>query len=317
MRVAPFDVLWKDSTTFDIMLPMPRVKNYAGKINIGGLLVTDEPMAPHTTLKVGGPADLFARPKDAGDLAILTEFCRSEGITPFILGGGANILVSDRGIRGMVIDMCGFSDISITDSVLEVGAGLAVSDAAAWCADRGYAGLHFLFSMPGSVGGAVWMNARCYDGEIFEVLAWVDQLGNVDSVERYLPVQQDFAYKVSPFQSNNAVILRCGFRLTEEKPAALWEQMNGYRADREKKGHFAGPVGRLVVQERPRLRRSERGHHRSAWVAWTAAWVVPRCLQCHANIIINTGTAIGHRYRSAGTADRTRSTRGVWIQSRT
>ena len=272
------------------MFPMPSVKKIEGKINIRGALRENELMAAHTTFRVGGPADLFAVPIDAQDLATLFGFCRDHDLPAFILGGGANILVSDHGIRGMVIDMSRFNTLSIDNGTLSVGAGLAVSDAAAWCADRGYAGIHFLYAMPGSVGGAVWMNARCYDGEIFDVLEWVDLLSRDGTERRYTPIAADFAYKVSPFQSDDAVILRCGIRLTAQEPDSVWEQMRGYQADRDSKGHFAAPsAGSLFKNDRafgaPSGVIIDRLGLRGLRVG--GAQVSPR----HANIIINTGTA--------------------------
>ncbi|TVR00893.1 MAG: UDP-N-acetylmuramate dehydrogenase [Spirochaetaceae bacterium] len=269
---------------------MPSVKKIEGKINIRGSLREKEPMAAHTTFRVGGPADLFAEPADADDLATLFAVCRDEGIPAFVLGGGANILVSDRGIRGMVIDMSRFNALSIDGETLTVGAGLPVSDAAAWCADRGYAGIHFLYAMPGSVGGAVWMNARCYDGEVFDVLDWVDLLSRDGTERRYVPVADDFAYKVSPFQSDDAVILRCGIRLTAQEPDSVWEQMRSYQADRESKGHFAAPsAGSMFKNDRafgaPSGVIIDRLGLRGFRVG--GAQVSPR----HANIIINAGTA--------------------------
>ncbi|TVQ40165.1 MAG: UDP-N-acetylmuramate dehydrogenase [Spirochaetaceae bacterium] len=269
---------------------MVSVKKSAGKINIRGQLLFEEPMASHTTYRVGGPADLFAVPADDNDLIALLQFCSNEGVEPFILGGGANILVSDRGIRGLVIDMTGICSIAEHDGILEVAAGLPVSDACAWCADRGYGGLHFLYSMPGSVGGAVWMNARCYDGEVYDVLAYVDTLRPDGTIERYTPRAQDFGYKVSPFQRDNRIILRCGVRLTPMDRDTVWRRMRSYRADRESKGHFAAPsAGSVfknnrafgspsgVIIDRLGLRGSRIG----------GARVSDR----HANIIINTGNA--------------------------
>ena len=272
------------------MLGMLRVKKSAGKINIRGRLLSDEPMAAHTTYRVGGPADLYAVPADSADLASLLRFCHSQGIEPFILGGGANILVSDRGIRGLVIDMTQINRISINNGTLEVGAGLAVSDAAAWCADRGWAGLHFLYSMPGSVGGAVWMNARCYDGEIYEVLRYVDQLHPDGSTTRYLPRAEDFDYKISPFQTANCVIVDCGIALTAADRDTLWQQMQSYRADRESKGHFTAPSAGSVFKNNrafgsPSGTIIDRLGLRGQRIG--GAQVSER----HANIIVNTGNA--------------------------
>ena len=144
---------------------MLRLKNSVPKINIAGELWLNEAMAGHTPFRVGGPADVYAIPENLADLRSLVHWAESESVPFFVLGGGANILVSDAGIRGLVIDMKKFNGISTSGTakgvVLHAGAGLAVSDASAWAADRGLSGLEFIYAMPGSVAGAVWMNARC------------------------------------------------------------------------------------------------------------------------------------------------------------
>lgn len=269
---------------------MVSLKKSVGKINIRGRLTINEPMSDHTTFRVGGPADVFAQPADTADLRTLLRVARAEGVSPFILGGGANILVSDRGIRGLVIDVSRLSSISIEPGLLHVQAGLPVSDAAAWCAERGYAGLDFLYSMPGSVGGAVWMNARCYDGEIYNVLAYVDLLHRDGSDERYLPHPEDFAYKVSPFQDNRRVIVGCGFRLSPEPPDDILRRMQHYRADREQKGHFAAPsAGSMFKNNREFGNPSGVLIDRLGLRGYQIGGA--RVSDRHANIIINTGTA--------------------------
>jgi UDP-N-acetylmuramate dehydrogenase len=126
-----------------------RLKKSDPKINIAGEIRFDEPMARHTTFRVGGPADIFAIPANEKDLRTLLSFAESESITHFVLGGGANILVADTGIRGMVIDMAQFNWTSAAPgedgtTILSVGAGLPVSMASAWAADRALGGLEFI-----------------------------------------------------------------------------------------------------------------------------------------------------------------------------
>jgi UDP-N-acetylmuramate dehydrogenase len=192
------------------------------------------------------------------------------------------------------MDMRSFSDISVADSEegvrARVGSGLPVSDAAADLADRGLAGLDFLYAMPGSVGGAVWMNARCYGSSIIDVLHSVDVVTPEGTAETYEPREGDFGYKVSPFQTNEAVILAATLRLRREEPAAIWTRMREHEEDRSTKGHFSGPSAGSVFKNNREFGSPSgkiidslglRGHQVGG----------ARVSDRHANIIINTGNA--------------------------
>ena len=144
----------------------------------------NEPMSRHTTFKVGGPADVLLRahgdsfPAFCADLIFRT---RREGIPFFILGGGANIVVSDKGIRGIVLDMGAWEGESVWSIIADEGelvlkSGTIIDAAVDIAAASGLGGLEFLAGMPGTVGGAVWMNARCYGKEIADVLSWVEYI---------------------------------------------------------------------------------------------------------------------------------------------
>jgi UDP-N-acetylmuramate dehydrogenase len=210
-------------------------------------------MAEHTTFRVGGPADIYAVPAHQEDVRKLIACANAESLPLFVLGGGANILVADAGIRGLVMDMSSFHGIEetgVSGNVHEitVGAGMPVSDASAWAADRGLAGLAFIYAMPGSVAGAVWMNARCYGGEIHDVLAFVDFVDQSGKPGRYTPRPDEFAYKRSPFQDNRRVMTRVGFRLQEGTSTELWKAMREHEQDRKAKGHFAAPCAGSVFK---------------------------------------------------------------------
>ncbi|MEE8440501.1 MAG: UDP-N-acetylmuramate dehydrogenase [Spirochaetia bacterium] len=232
---------------------MFRLKKSDPKINITGELRFHESMAGHTTFKVGGPADVFAIPADEGDIVEILRFAESESIPTFILGGGANILVADAGIRGIVIDMGRFDSITAAPpkdgtTVLSVGAGLPVSRASAWAADHGLGGLEFIYSMPGSVAGAVWMNARCYDAEVYDILSHVDLLSRTGHASRYQPKAEDFAYKHSPFQGTDSIMTSVGFALRPADRQSLWKEMKDHESDRTAKGHFAAPCAGSVFK---------------------------------------------------------------------
>lgn len=195
----------------------------------------------HTTFLVGGPADLYAVPTDEEDLRSLLVSAGKEKLETFVLGGGSNLLVADSGVRGMVIDTRYFDEYRVEDDILVLGSGLAVSDAAWRAGSSGLGGLDFLFGMPGSVGGAVWMNARCYDGEIADRLLWVDAMDKGGKVHRLAMNPDEWDYKKSPFQNNDTTILRAAFRMNAGDPAGLRTAMMEKRDDRESKGHYRSP----------------------------------------------------------------------------
>jgi UDP-N-acetylmuramate dehydrogenase len=230
-----------------------KVRESLEKINLDPKKVTiayDEPLAAHCTFRIGGPADILARPRDAAGLRRLLAWARGESVPVFILGGGANLLVSDKGIRGLVVDMGGLSSCQVraVDHTMEAGAGLAVSDAAEFAAGAGLGGLDFIYAMPGSVGGAVYMNARCYGSEIGDVLESVDYLDSQLEPHTMVPERASFQYKDTPFQKNPWIITAARFRLAPADPAALLERMASLKADREAKGHFAAPCAGSVFK---------------------------------------------------------------------
>ncbi len=253
----------------------------------------NEPMASHTTFHVGGPADVWVRPEGSsfpGYAARLLQTAWEEGVPVFILGGGANLVVSDRGIRGIVLDTTGWSGWQIDEASVFFYAGTSVDKATEVCADHDRAGLAFLAGMPGSIGGAIWMNARCYNVSISDVLmeTWIL---NEQFEEEWVPFrQEDFDYKISPFQHRPVLILGGRFKTTPKDRQSLIEEMQQYRNDREAKGHytlpsagsafknnhaFGKPTGKII--DELGLRGLSQGG------AKVADW--------HGNIIVNTGTA--------------------------
>ena len=226
------------------------VRKILEKINISGQIRTNVPMNNHTTFKTGGTADYFAVPSDYDDLFMLLEFAKEYSVPVFILGGGANILVSDRGIRGLVIDMGNLSEIKFEDNLCTAGAGFPVSELAEAAAEKKLKGLDFIYGMPGSVGGAVWMNARCYDVSISDILIKVDYLdeklefGSLEVDE----ILNTFAYKVSPFQSSSKIILSAAFRLVKGDQKEILNKMDHHKKDRERKGHYRYPSAGSVFK---------------------------------------------------------------------
>jgi UDP-N-acetylmuramate dehydrogenase len=256
----------------------------------------NEPMSLHTTFRVGGPADVWVRPGHGvfpGYGAVLFRTARAAGVSVFVLGGGANLVVSDRGIRGIVLDCTGYGGEEGRregDRGQVFRAGTPVDEAAEIAAEAGLSGLEFLAGMPGTVGGAVWMNARCYEKSVSDILIETEILD--ERLERlWVPAgSEDFGYKKSPFQKRDVLILSARFRLKPGDTEIIRREMGDHRRDREEKGHyrypsagsafknnraFGAPAGKIIDE------LGLRGFRIGG--AQVAPW--------HGNIIINTGGA--------------------------
>ncbi len=269
---------------------MINLKELAGKINIAGPLRLDEPLKEHTSYKVGGRADLFVEPETVADVITLHEAAETHHLPVFILGAGANILVSDRGIRGMVLSTERLRAVRVDGERIVAEAGCAISLVSEAAAAVGLAGLAFIYAMPGSVGGAVWMNARCYGSSISDVLDWVEILDEAGTVVRVDARPDQFDYKISPFQKRRAVILSACFRLRRDERAGILEEMESNRADRERKGHFAAPSAGSVF-------KNNRGFGNPSGKIIDSLGLRgysiggAKISEHHANMIINTGSA--------------------------
>jgi UDP-N-acetylmuramate dehydrogenase len=282
----------KHAPPSDILIGVANVQRDIEKFKLACPVEYDRPLAEFTTFQVGGPADVLARPRTAEELRELVA-ALSRGDVPFwVLGGGANVVVSDRGVRGVVISIGDLDEVSVSGTVIRSGAGAAISDVAAAAADHDLSGLEFIYAMPGSTGGAVWMNARCYGGEIASVLHRVDYVTREGSSGSYAPDPGDFAYKVSPFQDGRRIITAVEFALTAApgRRAEMWDAMRSYEDDRRSKGHFAFPCAGSIFKNDRRFGRPSgriidevglRGRRRGG--AMVSAG--------HGNIIVNTGTA--------------------------
>jgi UDP-N-acetylmuramate dehydrogenase len=282
------------------MIPvMPTLRDFLEKINIKAEILYDEPMSAHTTFRIGGPADALVAPAARADLVALLEAARLGGIPCFVLGGGANVVVADRGIRGLVVDtrlLCGIEEEGSGDRrLLVAGAGAIVDRLVEAAADRGLAGLETFYGMPGSVGGAVFMNARCYEVEMADRLAWVEHVPrDGGAVARRVLDPAEWSYKRSPFQEGGPcaghVVLAAAFRLLSGDPETLRRTMAGKRADREAKGHYRLPSAGSVFKNDRKLGKptgkilDELGlRGRRVGGAMVSEW--------HANIFVNAGGA--------------------------
>lgn len=200
---------------------------------VAGRLLFDEPLAPFTWLRVGGPADVLFLPKDEADLA---QFLKAldPGVPVTALGVGSNTLVRDGGVEGVVIRL-GRAFADVTTDGLDVIAGAAALDAqvARVAADAGIEGLEFYTGVPGTIGGAVVMNAGCYGQETKDVLVSARVMDRQGEVRTIPNAELEFRYRHSAVQDGEAIVLSATYRGTPDDPAALKARMAEITARRE------------------------------------------------------------------------------------
>ena len=202
----------------------------------------DEPMAPHTTFRIGGMADVFVVADTPESVAAVSAFCRREEIPLFFIGNGSNLLVSDKGIRGVVLQAAPqlpeFSGDRVT-----VSAGVTLSKLCVAACKRGLSGLEFAYGIPGTVGGGVYMNAGAYGGELSDVIRRVNVLKEDGTTVWLDASQMKFGYRHSVAMEQPLIILSAEFQLTADDPLAIRERMDEFLSRRKDKQPLEYPSG--------------------------------------------------------------------------
>lgn len=191
----------------------------------------DYPLARLTTVRAGGPAEFFARPESERELVGLLRWASEERHAVEVVGSGSNLLVADGGVRGLVLKLAGsLAGIERDGTRVVCGGGARLPSASAKVAGWGLAGLEFGINIPGTVGGAVRMNANAYGGELARCLDWVD-IAAAGGLDRRPPGELGFAYRRSNLEPGE-VVARAGFRLAEDESAAVKQRMAAMREKR-------------------------------------------------------------------------------------
>ena len=174
----------------------------------------DEPMDKHTTFRIGGNAECYVRVENVEELGALTDFCKREEIPFFFMGKGSNLLVSDNGISGVVATfgekMC---DITLHEDMIVAEAGATLSAVAGFALQKGLAGFEFAAGIPGSIGGAICMNAGAYGGDMSQVVGWVRVLTPDGNIKTILGAHMEFGYRTSILKEIPHIVLACGIQL--------------------------------------------------------------------------------------------------------
>lgn len=201
-----------------------------------GTLLEQELMSKHTSFRVGGPADLFVQPADVTELWNVLCLARQEKVPFFVIGNGSNLLVSDEGFRGMIVHTGGgLRNITVEGDVIYAQAGALLSTVARTALEHGLTGMEFAAGIPGTLGGAVCMNAGAYGGEMKDILLDAEVLTQ-EGERLVIPVEElDLSYRHSVIFEKNYVVLAAHIRLSRGDQAQIRNKMNELAGARKEK----------------------------------------------------------------------------------
>lgn len=193
-----------------------------------------EPMAKHTSFRIGGPAEVMAFPKTAEELAALLQTSEKLGVKPMILGAGTNVLAPDAGLPGLCICLKDALDgMQLLDgNRLRVMAGMTMTRAAVFAANHGLSGMEFAHGIPGSIGGGVYMNAGAYGGEICDICESVDVMDLHGTVRTLSNEQMRFSYRHSLLEEDGGIVVAAVFSLQQKAPEEIKARMKELQGKR-------------------------------------------------------------------------------------
>ncbi|MBQ1686991.1 MAG: UDP-N-acetylmuramate dehydrogenase [Ruminococcus sp.] len=209
-----------------------------------------EPLSKHTTFKIGGVADTYVKVTSLSKLSTILKECRESDIDYMIIGNGSNILASDDGYRGVVIRLDGdFRKIALVDDdTVYCGAGATLAALCKFALNNGLSGLEFAWGIPGSVGGAVFMNAGAYGGEMKDVVYSVNHLTKNGEPGRTEKDALQFGYRTSVYRQNNAIITGATLKLRKDNPEDIRARMDDYLGRRSSKQPLEYPSAGSVFK---------------------------------------------------------------------
>lgn len=189
-------------------------------------LLLAEPMTKHTSFHIGGPAELMAQPQSEAELQSLLLKAAEAAVPVTLVGNGSNLLVRDKGIRGLVIKLGSMlRDIKVSGNVLTFGSGVSLAQASKKAAELGLSGMEFAVGIPGSIGGAVYMNAGAYDGEMSKVVKSVRVMNAAGEVSELSADELDFGYRHSALQGSGKIVTSVTVELPAGDKQAIAEKM--------------------------------------------------------------------------------------------
>lgn len=234
------------------------MKDRLAAICTRGKILINEPMKNHTTFKVGGPADYFVMPATLSELKRLIQFAKGENLPLTVIGNGSNLLVLDKGIRGMVICTTEMKEITVDGQEISASCGVSLALLSAKARECGLTGLEFASGIPGTVGGGIVMNAGAYGGSLSDCAVETLCLDMNGELRVFRGEEQKFGYRESAFTKGDLIVVQSKFDLHKgiaEEISELMSELNARRRDKQPlempsagstfkrpEGHFAGKL---------------------------------------------------------------------------
>lgn len=208
-----------------------------------GLVFENEPMRSHTTFRIGGPADFLACPETEEGFIAGLKWCKEKGIPFYIIGNGSNLLVGDQGFRGVVFKICRTLDWVqrevIEDEkpriIVHAGAGIMLAKLAKDISFMGYKGFEFATGIPGTLGGAVTMNAGAYGGEMKHVLKSVKAVDMEGNIHEFTLDEMNFGYRTSRVQKENLIVLSATMEFLKGDMEQIIQEVEALSSQRKEK----------------------------------------------------------------------------------
>lgn len=215
-------------------------------------LLLAEPLSRHTSFRIGGPADVMALPQNESELQALLLKAQTSRTPVTLIGNGSNLLVRDKGIRGLVIKLGNMlNDIEVKGSSITFGSGVSLALASKKAASLGLSGMEFAVGIPGSIGGAVYMNAGAYDGEMAKIVAAVRVMNAAGELKELQAEQLDFSYRHTALQGSGCFVTSVTVALQPGEQKAIDAKMADFSQRRISKQPLELPSAGSMFKRPP------------------------------------------------------------------
>ena len=229
------------------MYDLQIIRDLADKFSFN--YIENEPLKKHTSFKIGGNAELFVSVNNTDQLKAVLLACKENHIPLFVIGKGSNLLISDNGMKGVVLSLDGdFKEISLKENIITAGAGASLTRLCNFALDNSLSGLEFGFGIPGTVGGAAYMNAGAYDGEMKDVVISVTHITRDGELVTLDASELDLYYRHSVYKTNDNIILFVTVKLEPKDATAIKEKMDDFMNRRKSKQPLEFPSAGSVFK---------------------------------------------------------------------